>query len=75
MQQNMNIVGGKGEANHKQTLNYREQTGLLEGNWVGGTAKCVVGVKEGTCDEHWVLYVSDEPLNSTSETNTTLYVK
>ena len=26
------------------------------------------GVKEGTFDEHWVLYVSNESLNSTSET-------
>ena len=25
-------------------------------------------IKEGTCDEHWVLYVSDESLSSTSET-------
>ena len=32
-------------------------------------------IKEGTCyDEHWVLYVSDESLNSTSETNIALYV-
>ena len=32
------------------------------------------GIKEGTCwDEHWVLYVSDESLNSTPETNITLY--
>ena len=30
--------------------------------------------KEGTCDEHWVLYVSDESLNSTPKTNITLYV-
>ena len=31
--------------------------------------------EEGTCyDEPWVLYVSDESLNSTPETNTTLYV-
>ena len=29
---------------------------------------------EGTWDEHWVLYVSDESLNSASETNITLYV-
>jgi len=28
----------------------------------------VMGIKEGTCDEHWVLYVSDESLNSTPET-------
>ena len=26
------------------------------------------GIKEDTCwDEHWVLYVGDEPLESTSE--------
>ena len=29
-----------------------------------------MGIKEGTCwDEHWVLYVGDESLSSTSETN------
>ena len=34
-----------------------------------------MGIKEGTCwDGHWVLYVSDESLNSTPETDTTLYV-
>ena len=27
-----------------------------------------MGIKKGTCwDEHWVLYVSDESLNSTPE--------
>jgi len=32
-------------------------------------------IKEGTyCDEHWVLYVTDESLDSTPETNITLYV-
>ena len=31
-------------------------------------------IKEGTCDEHWVLYITDESLNSTPETNNTLYV-
>ena len=25
--------------------------------------KGVMGIKEGTCDEHWVLYVSDKSLN------------
>ena len=31
--------------------------------------------KEGTCcEEYWVLYVSDESLNPTPETSTTLYV-
>ena len=34
-----------------------------------GWAKWVMGIKEGTCcDEHWVLHVSDEPLNPVPET-------
>ena len=33
-----------------------------------------MGIKEGTCDEHWVLYVSDESLNATPEINITMYV-
>ena len=34
-----------------------------------------MGIKEGTCwDEHWVLHVSDESLNSTPETNIALDV-
>ena len=46
-----------------------------KGRWVGGWAKWVMGIKEGTCyDEQWVLYVSDESLNSTPETDITLYV-
>ena len=38
--------------------------------------KQVIGIKEGTCyDEHCMLYVSDESLNSTTpETNITLQV-
>ena len=40
----------------------------MGGEW----AKLVMGIKEGTCDEHWVLYVSDESLNFTPETNITL---
>ena len=32
-----------------------------------------MGIKEDTCcDEHWVLYVSDQSLNSTPESNITL---
>lgn len=53
----------------------REQT---EGWWrmVGGEwARRVIGIKEGACyDELWVLYVSDEPLNFTTEMNITVYV-
>lgn len=37
-------------------------------------AKWVMGVKEGTCHEHWMLYGYDESLNSAPETNVTLYV-
>lgn len=33
-----------------------------------------VGVTEGTChNEHWVSYASNESLESTPETNITLY--
>ena len=40
----------------------------------GGWTRWVMGIKEDTCwDEPWVLYVSDESLNSTPE-SITLYV-
>ena len=40
-----------------------------------GWTKWVMGIKEGIYgDEHWVLYVSDESINSTPEINITLYV-
>ena len=43
----------------------------MGGEW----ANWVMGIKEGTsCNEHGGLYVSDEALNSTPETNITLYV-
>lgn len=29
----------------------------------------MMGIREGTCGDNWVLYVSDEPLNSTPETS------
>ena len=32
-----------------------------------------MGFKEGTCDEPWVMYGSDELLCCTPETNITLY--
>ena len=44
----------------------------MRGKWV----KWVMGIKEGTCCiELWVLYVSNESLTSTPETNIILYVK
>ena len=42
------------------------------GREVRGWVKWVTRMKEGTCDEHWVLCVSDESLNPTTETNLTL---
>ena len=73
----MNIWEGreKGEREtNQETLNYREQTGLMEGcRWGMGQMGDVYS-REGSCSEHWVLYVSGEPLNSTPETNIALYV-
>lgn len=40
----------------------------------GGGARWGMGIKEGPCDEHWVLYVGDESLNSSPANNITLYV-
>ena len=41
----------------------------------GGRSNWVMGIKKGIwCNEHWVLYATDESLNSTSVTNNTLYV-
>ena len=40
-----------------------------------GRGYWVTGIKEGLrCDEHWVLYATDELLNTTSETKYVLYV-
>ena len=60
----------KTEANQKtDSLNYREH---IEDYWRGGgwgDGLRVMGIKEDTCDEHWVIYVSDESRNSKPETN------
>ena len=34
----------------------------------------MMGIKEYTYDEHWMLYVCDESLNSVPEGNNLLYV-
>ena len=45
------------------------------GYGVRGWAKWALGNKEGPCwDEHWVLSVNDESLNSISEVVNMLYV-
>ena len=59
----------------KQTLNYTEETeGYWRGGGLWGCVKWVMGIKEDTCDEHCVLYVSDESLNSTPEAGITPYI-
>ena len=40
--------------------------------WARGWVK--QGIKEGSCDEQWVLYVNEESLNSTPETSVAFYV-
>ena len=42
----------------------------MDGEW----ARWVMGINEDTYDEHWVLYVSDESLHSTSKANIALYI-
>ena len=66
--------GKNREANHKRLLTIEnKQDWWREGAWDG--IKWVMVIKEGTyCDEHWVLHISDELLNSTPETKITLYV-
>ena len=71
----MNIWEGKKkrerEANHKGLLTTENKLRVDGGGW----ARWVMGIKEGiSCDEYWVLYVSDESLNSTPETNTAICV-
>ena len=58
------------EANHKRLLNTENKLRVvnMRGKWV-------IGIKEGICwDEHWVLYGSDEPWESTPKTTSTLYI-
>ena len=71
----MNIWEGekkREETNHKRLFTVESKLKVDGGR--GRWAKCLMGIKEGTCVEHWVLYVSDKSLNSTSENNITLYV-
>ena len=42
---------------------------------MGGWVQYQVDIKEGTCDEHWVLYMSDGSLNSITATNMAVSVK
>ena len=62
------------ETNHKIPLTIENKLSIARGEVGGGWTKWVMGIKDGICGEHWVLYVSDQALNSTPETNSTLYV-
>ena len=55
----------------KQTLNYKEQTDGYQREGHERRVKQVMGIKEGTCNEHEVMF---ESLYDTPETNITLYI-
>lgn len=58
----------------KRLLSIKNKSSVAGGEVGEGWTKWVMAIKEDTCDEKWVLYISDESLNSTSETNIALYV-
>ena len=62
------------ETNHDRLQTPENKLRVTEGRGVGGWSNWVMGIKEGTCgDEHWVLYATNESLNTTSKTNDVLY--
>ena len=67
------IKNENGEGDKSQVmLNSRKQkrAWVAGGRWVKGWGNWVMGIKKGMwCDEPPVLYVTDESLNSTFETN------
>ena len=65
---------GVRETNQEQALNYREQLMVTRGEVCGGWVKQVMGIKECTCDEHWVMFGIVESLYRVPETNITLYL-
>ena len=55
------------------TLLNTENELRVDGEAGAGWGKWGMGIEEGTCwDEHWVLYVSGEPRESTPKTKSTL---
>ena len=47
------------EANHKRLLNTENRLRVIGREVGGGWARGVMGIKEGNCYEHWVLYVNE----------------
>ena len=73
--EHMGREGGEGRGRIHKRLLMIENKLWVDGGQVGGRrARWVMGTKEGTCDEQWVLYVSDESLNSIPEANIAMYV-
>ena len=64
----------KRKTNHKRLLTIENKLRVDGGRWMGGWARWVMGIKEGTCDEHWVLYLSNESLKSTPKPIIALYI-
>ena len=63
------------ETNHERLWTLGNKLRVTEGSRVGVLGNWVMGIKEGTCgDEHWVLYATNESLNTASKTNDVLYV-
>ena len=61
--------GEKERQTKKQILNHRDHTDGYSGEVGEGWEKQVMGIKEGICwDEHRVLSVNDQSLNSTPKT-------
>ena len=61
----MNIRGNKRGKPRSRLLTMENKLMVTEGDMGRGWVKQVMDVKAGTCDQHWVLYASDESLNST----------
>ena len=58
------------ETNHERFLATENNLRVAGGEVGGEMGNRVMGMKEGMwCNEHWVLYATDESLNYTSETN------
>ena len=60
------------ETNHKRVLTIGNKLRVAGGE---GWGNWVMDIGEGMCcNEHWVLYKTDESQTCTPETNNTLYV-
>ena len=72
----LQIRGMGGKPAYAKTLWWKAAWQLqeTERRGVGEREKWVVGIEEGICwGEHWVLYVSDKPRESTPKTKSALY--